>query len=155
MIDVHAFDSENNLVEWIKAYTGELFGEDIQWKKSDIRCDLFGQDSNNTHVIVEVKNWYEDRPNRGIQEYTSVGQIIKYASDYEKKYTATSPPRLFIIGSDRSSIVESCCELLRKHNVNIQHLSVIEDVWVKRNQALEKEIEALEKEIEALNNLKK
>ena len=109
-----------------------MFGEEIHWSDSRINADLIGKDSEGNAVIVEVKLWYDETPNRKTQEHTCVGQIIHYANDYTNAYPSENM-RLFIIAQYSSHIVEYCCELLRAHGFNIQHLSVMD--------AIEKEVD--------------
>ena len=75
-IDPQMLESEDKLVRWIKTYTHILFDEEIHWRNSHINADLVGKDTKDNPVIVEVKLWYDDIPNRNKQVHTSVGQII-------------------------------------------------------------------------------
>ena len=137
-LDPQMLESEKELVRWIKKYSHILFGENICWHKPDVNADLVGKDSNDNPVIVEVKLWYDEMPNRKTQEHTCVGQIIHYTYDYANVHTSENT-RLFIIAQYKSEIVESCCELLRAHRFNIQHLSVMD--------AIRKEVEKIEAEL--------
>ena len=138
-LDPQMLESEKNLVVWIKKFTHILFSEPICWHDSDINADLVGKDSNDNPVIVEVKLWYDEMPNRKTQEHTCVGQIIHYTYDYANAnadtYTSENT-RLFIIAQEKSKIVECCCELLRAHGFNIQHLSVMDAIRKETDRKL-------------------
>ena len=138
-LDPQMLKSEKYLVVWIKKFSHILFGETICWHDSRINADLVGKDSNDNPVIVEVKLWYDNTPNRKTQEHTCVGQILHYAYDYANAYTSENT-RLFIIAQYKSKVVECCCELLRVHGFNIQHLSVMD--------AIKKEVGRREAELE-------
>ena len=133
--DPQMLNSEKDLVVWIKKFSHILFGEKIRWHDSRINADLVGKDSNDNPVIVEVKLWYDDIPNRRLQEHTCVGQIIHYAYDYANAYTSENT-RLFIIAQEKSEIVERCCELLRAHGFNLQHLSVMDAIRKETDRKL-------------------
>ena len=103
-----------------------MFDEELNWHETrNVNADLLGTDSEGKSVIVEVKLWSDDPPNRRSQEYGCVGQIIHYAS-YFIDSTQPENTRLFIIGSSTSELVENCCALLREHGFNIEYLSVID-----------------------------
>ena len=128
-LDPQMLESEDKLVCWIKTHSNILFSEKIDWHNSRVNADLVGKDSQRIPVIVEVKLWYDETPNRKKQEHTSVGQIIHYTYDYANANAYPSENiRLFIIAQYKSEVVERCCELLWGHGFNIQHLSVMDTI---------------------------
>ena len=127
-------ESEKDLELWIKYNPHIVFGEEIDWVDSHVRADLVGKDSKGNAVIVEVKLWKDNDSNRNAQEYSCVGQIIRYANDYINAHPSENM-RLFIVAQYFSHTVEDCCEFLRSHGFKIQHLSVMD--------ALQKEIDRI------------
>lgn len=114
---------EDVFVDFIKVNTYDVFGEDFTWRDSlpeNVNADLIGEDPCRNTILVEVKYWYSDDSNRKTQEFTAVGQIIHYAHNYEKNYDFKNL-RLFIVGTHKSEVVESCCEYLRAHGFSIEH----------------------------------
>lgn len=137
------FDSEQDLVDWIKKNSIIMFGEELKWYTvPNLNVDLLGTDNNGKSVIVEVKYWKEGGPssNRDKQEYHSVGQILYYANIFQKQYS-DADIRLFIISNVLFEKVKACCEFLRAYGFDIQHLSVLE----KRVEKIEEAAEAAEK----------
>lgn len=131
-------ESEGDLVGWIEKHSHIMFGEDISLRRTNNinNPDLIGKDSEGNAVIVEVKIWSDNSTNRRDQEDKSVGQIIRYASDYVKSNPSDNR-RLFIIGHDYSPTVEACCDFLRGQGYNIQHLSVIDVLQATQHAAIE------------------
>ena len=127
--------SEKKLENWIETNPHIVFGEEINWVDSHVRADLVGKDSEGNAVLVEVKLWSENDPNRRGQEYSCVGQIIRYANDYINAYPSENM-RLFIVAEIKSEVVECCCEFLRSYNINIKHISVMDAI----QNALEREL---------------
>lgn len=144
LFDKQMFDSEKNLVSWVQKHSRIMFGEELKWHAlHNFRADLLGYDSEGNSVIVEVKLWSDDESNRRTQEYTCVGQIIHYASVFQTS-GHNKTMRLFIISSSTSDLVESSCEFLREHGLNIQHLSVLDMLEKEIDRVVAAKVSAIE-----------
>ena len=128
---------------WIEKNTQRVFDERITWKRrltlcsergTRVRPDFIGKDSNGHPVIVEVKfKFYFPGPGEYVQsnrEHLAIGQILRYAYAYKKKFPSASTPRLFIVSIDLSKDVKAACEFLKESGIHICYL-VIEEIFAE------------------------
>ena len=125
--------THDELVDYIKENTLIVFGEEIRLDAGAIKGtwdalfpDLMGTDAQGRTVIVEVKTDFDDGSTRRRDAiHKSVGQILNYAADYHE---APENLRLFIIGTTIVPQLQLICHHLRKHGINIRHLSTHQEL---------------------------
>ena len=119
--------THDELVDYIKENTLTVLGEEIYLHAGAIKGTwdalfpyLMGTDVQGRTVIVEVQTNLDD-DSTGIPAaiHKSVGQIIHYAVEYGHKNL-----RLFIVGPTIAPQLQLICHHLRKHGINIRHLSI-------------------------------
>ena len=129
--------THDQLVGYIKENTLTVFGEEIHLEAGAIQGtwnalfpDMMGIDAQGRTVIVEVKtNLDDDSTHRRDAMQKSVGQIINYAAEYAYTHHKVSENlRLFIVGPTIVPQLQLICHHLRKHGINIQHLSTHQEL---------------------------
>ena len=129
--------THDELVAYIKENTRAVLGEEIHLDRGAIKGtwdalspDLMGTDAQGRTVIVEVKTDFDDDSTRRRNAiHKSVGQILNYAAEYAHTYhKASENLRLFIVGATIVPQLQQICQFLREHNINIQHLSIHQEL---------------------------
>lgn len=124
--------THGELVDYIKKNTFTVLGEEIHLDAGAIKGtwdalfpDLMGTDAQGRMVIVEVKTDFDDDSTRRRDAiHKSVGKILNYAAEYAYTYhEAPENFRLFIVGPTIAPQLQLICHHLRKHGINIRHLS--------------------------------
>ena len=124
--------THDELVDYIKENTLTVLGEEIHLDAGAIQGtwdalspDLMGTDTQDRTVIVEAKTDFDDFTSGRDAIHKSVGQIINYAAEYaDTYYKASENLRLFIVGPTIAPQLQLICHHLRKHGINIRHLSI-------------------------------
>lgn len=149
------FENEKELEDYVRENSSIIFGEKIEWidswkqiygKRSyPMTVDLFGRNTSNEWIIVEVKMLKNDAT-RYDRAREAIGQVLHYlyTSIYDlmnsvDRATPIDPTeeqlktlsytlyRLFIVSAYHSPDVENMCRLLRAYGIDIEYRSV-EDV---------------------------
>ena len=132
----------NELVEEVKKYSLDLFGEGIEWKTDfpiqgsigTVRIDLLGTHRNGQIYIVDVKTEFSssDGTTRRDASRKVIGQLLGYAFYYMNQFKPNigledtfKHVQLFVVGEpELVPFVQDLCDFLDANKLHIEYLSL-------------------------------
>ena len=132
----------DELVNEVKKYSLDLFGEEIEWKTDfpvqgsigTVRIDLLGTNPNGKIYIVDVKTEFSssDSTTRRDASRKVIGQLLGYAFSYMNQFKPNigledtfKHLQLFVVGEpELVPFLQDVCEFLDASNVHIEYLSL-------------------------------